>query len=51
MARRVGKSDCIGYKSSGESRLCVGTERAVGGVCFICRAGKVESRSRDGWQG
>ena len=44
------ESECLGYKSSGEGQLSVGTERTVGGVCFIRWAGKVDSRSRDDWQ-
>lgn len=29
MAQGVGESDCIGYKSSGEGRLWVGTEEQL----------------------
>lgn len=43
-----GESKSMGYMSSGEGRLSVETERAVGRVCFIHRAGKVESCFRGG---
>lgn len=43
-----GESKSMGYMSSGEGRLSVETERAVGRVCFMHRAGKVESCFRGG---